>query len=401
MRTDRVPGRSRVPGASAGTVLRAVLDRGPIARSTVARITGLSPATVSTASSHLLGHGLLRELPEIAGPSGLGRPHVPVALDENRYLVYGIHLAFTHVTTALVNLRGEVLASRRAEHTGRGPAQVLADAVESLDGLADELDHPHTAIGIGFAAGGWIDSASGVVRDHPIAAWRGYPVRTDLEHRTGLAARVDSHARALVDAEVLFGDPRARESVVQLFVGNVVDAGFATGGVVHRGPHAAAGAVAHVPLEDSHEVCACGRTGCVQATVSDRALARRAVEAGIVARPVFADLLAAATGGRPEALALLTRRAYTVGVVAARLLDLFDPEVLVVCEQGVNNLPACLDALRRGVADASATCLDPSTSVVPTSFPGRALPVSAGAVVLAELYRSPLDSFVHPLADIS
>ncbi len=94
-------------------------------------------------------------------------------------------------------------------------------------------------------------------------------------HRSG---RPDGFARArLIDAEVLFGEPRARDSVVQLFVGNVVDAAFATGGVVHHGPRAAAGAVAHVLVENSVEECTCGRTGCVQATLSDRVLVGRAM----------------------------------------------------------------------------------------------------------------------------
>ena len=396
--TRRGAGRS---GASAGTVLRTVLDHGPIARSTIARVTGLSPATVTTASAQLVERGLLRELPEISGPTGLGRPHVPVDLDDTRFVVYGIHLAMTHVTTALLDLRGQVLARSRDPHFGLGPAEILRNAVTTLEGLAARHGDVSVPIGVGFAAGGWIDSESGVVREHPIPGWNGYPVRADLEHRTGLDVRMDSHARALIDAEVLFGEPRARDSVVQLFVGNVVDAAFATGGVVHHGPRAAAGAVAHVPVENSVEECACGRTGCVQATLSDRVLVRRALQLGIIERPIFGDLLDAGRRRQPAALALFEERAHGVGVVAARLLDLFNPEVLIVCDQGVSQIPGTLDTVRRAVGESSATCDDPSRSVLSTSFPGRALPVSAGSVILAELYRAPLTSFVRPLAGIS
>ncbi|QTJ67195.1 ROK family transcriptional regulator [Rhodococcus sp. ZPP] len=394
----RGAGRS---GASAGTVLRTILDHGPIARSTIARVTGLSPATVTTASAQLVERGLLRELPEISGPTGLGRPHVPVDLDTTRFVVYGIHLAMTHVTTALLDLRGQVLARSRDPHFGLGPAEILRNAVTTLEALAAGYGDVSVPIGVGFAAGGWIDSESGVVREHPIPGWNGYPVRTDLERRTGLDVRMDSHARALIDAEVLFGEPRSRDSVVQLFVGNVIDAAFATGGVIHHGPRAAAGAVAHVPLENSIEKCTCGRTGCVQATLSDRVLVRRAMQLGIIERPIFGELLDAGRRRQPAALALFEERAYGVGVVAARLLDLFNPEVLIVCDQGVSRIPGSLDTVRRAVGESSATCDDPSRSVLSTSFPGRALPVSAGSVILAELYRAPLTSFVRPLAGIS
>ncbi|WP_159923052.1 ROK family transcriptional regulator [Rhodococcus sp. WAY2] len=394
----RGAGRS---GASAGTVLRTILDHGPIARSTIARVTGLSPATVTTASAQLVERGLLRELPEISGPTGLGRPHVPVDLDTTRFVVYGIHLAMTHVTTALLDLRGQVLARSRDPHFGLGPAEILRNAVTTLEALAARYGDVSVPIGVGFAAGGWIDSESGVVREHPIPGWNGYPVRADLEHRTGLDVRMDSHARALIDAEVLFGEPRSRDSVVQLFVGNVIDAAFATGGVVHHGPRAAAGAVAHVPVENSLEECTCGRTGCVQATLSDRVLVRRAMQLGIIERPIFGDLLDAGRRRQPAALALFEERAHGVGVVAARLLDLFNPEVLIVCDQGVSRIPDSLDTVRRAVGESSVTCDDPSRSVLSTSFPGRALPVSAGSVILAELFRAPLTSFVRPLAGIS
>jgi hypothetical protein len=80
-----------------------------------------------------------------------------------------------------------------------------------------------------------------------------------------------------------------------------------------------------------------------------------------------------------------------VGRAAALLLDLFDPEVLVVAEAGANQLPECLATLRAEVADWSSVEADVGRVVHPSSFPGTVLAVAGGAVALDQVYASPLD----------
>jgi predicted NBD/HSP70 family sugar kinase len=188
----------------------------------------------------------------------------------------------------------------------------------------------------------------------------------------------------------MFGNASARASVVQLFVGNVVDAAFATGGLVHHGPRWAAGSVAHLPVDGSDDPCSCGRRGCLQAAVSSRALGLRAARLGITAEPGFEALLGAARAGDSRAVGLLRERARLVGAAAALLLDVLNPEVLVVTEQGTIYLPECLEELRDEVGRRSRVCRDPARSVIPTSFGGDALSVAAGAVILDAVYASPL-----------
>ncbi|WP_072806012.1 ROK family transcriptional regulator [Rhodococcoides yunnanense] len=384
-------------GGSPATVLRTVLDHGPIARSTIARLTGLSPATVTTTSNRLIDRGLLRERPTVVavGSRRMGRPHVPIDIADEP-MVCGIHLSLTHITVSLVDLRGRVIATDRHAHRGQPPNTVLDVAVELMTELT--ADRASRVLGIGFAVGGWVDPDRGIVVEHPLTCWNGVAVRELLEHRTGFDVHVDSHVRALVDAECLFGEPRARRSVVQLFVGNVIDAAFATDGLVHAGPGSAAGAVAHMPIEHSTEHCSCGRTGCFQATLSERVLVRDAVRRGIIEVPDFGVLLAAAESGNPSATQLLVDRSYRVGLVSGSLLDILNPEVFIVCDPGMHVLPECLDAVRAGVAESSYGRRDVVDSVLPSSFHGRLLPVAGGASMLGKLYRDPLEQLTGQLA---
>ncbi|MER5895212.1 ROK family transcriptional regulator [Streptomyces sp. NPDC001876] len=391
--------RSDIPAGAArrvsgtGSVLSAILDHGPVARSTVARVTGLSPASVTGHVGHLLSRGLVREREETTGPRGLGRPHIPVEIDTGRFLVAGAHIAVAHSTVALMDLRGRVVAEDRRPHLSTEPRGILADLAARLPRLTAAHAAGRTVLALGVATGHRVDSAAGVVVEHPHLGWRAVPVREILAAATGLPVHVDSHSRALARAEQMFGEVSTRASTVLLFIGAVVDAAFATAGELHRGPRSGAGSVAHLPLgpggSGDAEPCSCGRTGCLQSEVSERAMIRRAAEQGLRVAS-FGELLDHAMADEPRAVALFRRRARLVGRAAALLLDMFDPECLVVVEPGAGRLPHCLADLRAEVAERSVVCDDPERAVVSSSFTGSVLATAGGAVALGALYTDPL-----------
>ncbi|MEV7070312.1 ROK family protein [Streptomyces sp. NPDC093990] len=372
--------------SSASVVLRSVLEHGPVARSTIARLTGLSPASVTDYCSRFAELGLIRESETPRRSQGVGRPHVPVDLDQSRFVVGGIHVAVPYTTVALLDLRGRVVAVRELRHEGADGADadaVLARAADALSALLARSPRLR-CLGVGFAAGGWVDRDSGTVVEHPLLGWHEVPVRELLGVRTGLPVHVDGHARALVNAERLFGRARGSRSVLHLFVGNVVDAAFATNDEVHHGPRSQAGAIAHLPVPGGTEPCECGRTGCLQVELSERTLCRRARRAGIVEGVNPMHVVAAAAAGDPVAARLLAERAGAVGRAARLLLDVLNPETVVVTEVGILHREDCLAALREGVGD------DRAASVVPSGFPDSVLAVAGGAVALDVLYRDPL-----------
>lgn len=126
---------------SASAILRSVLEHGPVARSTVARLTGLSPASVTDYCARFTALGLIREAPTPRQSNGVGRPHVPIHLDDSRFVVGGVHVAVPYTTVALLDLRGRVVTERRLAHDdGTEPDRVLANAAAGLATLL--TDHP-------------------------------------------------------------------------------------------------------------------------------------------------------------------------------------------------------------------------------------------------------------------
>ncbi|MFB6519349.1 ROK family protein [Streptomyces sp. NPDC056401] len=385
------PGDSRA-AANAASVLRAVLTHGPLARSDIPKLCGLSPAAVSRQTTALLRAGLLHEHPETephAAATGPGRPRIPLDLHTGPLggpLAAGLHIGVPASTFSLVDLRGRVLARRAFPHAGRSPGGLPADIAAELGRFlqaANPAGRP--LLGVGAALGGWVRPADGTVVRHDALGWRDLPLAAELSDRLGLPVSVDNHARAVAHAEILFGRPEARSSLLHLFIGNVVDAAFGIEGTVHQGPEAAAGDVAHLPVPGSRTPCACGRTGCLQATASDGVLGAEAVRRGIVPEPSVNLLVDAAATGDPRADRLLRERARTVGRAAALLLDVFNPAVMVVAELASILHDGYLDEIRAAAGDPDRYG---RRIVAPQAGPA-VLPVASATVLLAPLFRDP------------
>src|SRR5262249_48951642 len=123
---------------------------------------------------------------------------------------------------------------------------------------------------------------------------------------------------------------------------------------------------------------------CLQAELSERTLCRRARAAGVTDGVNPMHVVAAAAAGDPVARRLLVERARATGRAAGLLLDVLNPETVVVTELGVLHFEDCLQALR-GAAGNHRTA-----AILPTSFPDSVLAVAGGSVALDVLFRDPL-----------
>ncbi len=385
----RMAGDSRA-AANAAAVLRTVLDHGPVARSDIAGRSGLSPAAVSRQATALLRAGLLRELPGPGG--GVGRPRIPLDLHTGAVggpVAAGLHIGVPASTFSLVDLRGRLLARQAFPHGGRDPAGLSGGIAAELGRFLAAFDTGRPLLGVGAALGGWVRPDEGVVVRHPVLRWRHRPLAAELSAALGLPVWIDNHARAVARAEILFGRPEARRSLVHLFIGNVVDAAFGIEGAVHQGPGSAAGDVGHLPVPGADVPCACGRTGCLQATASDTALGAEAVRRGIVPEPAVPLLVDAAAAGDPRADRLLRERARAVGRAASLLLDVFNPAVMVVTELASVLHEGYLEELRGAALELSHVCDDPERIVVPHAGPA-VLPEAAATVLLSRVFQDPV-----------
>ena len=347
-------------------VLRQVWERGPISRVELQRRTKLSWGTITSAIKELLAHGVIEELGTVA--TGVGRRPVKLDLNTRRNYVLGLDMGTQAVRSVLVDLKGRVLDQRQA---ALDPASPRAALLSALLGAArkmveaNRLDEGSLA-GIGIAAPGAVDYRRGIGRyapHHP--NWREVPLKARFEKQFGVPCFVDHVSNCFALSEKLFGLGRELDSFICVLLGSGVSAGIVIHGQVYRGAENFSGEFGHTIIDPNGPPCACGSRGCLEVYASGLALARIGAEAarrasghrllklaGGDAGQVTGELLfEAARQGDRQALAAFRRMGTLLGVGVSNLINLFNPERVIlggqVSKASELFMPALQEALKQ------------------------------------------------------
>jgi predicted NBD/HSP70 family sugar kinase len=371
-------------------VAQTVLRLGSPARAEIVRATGLSATSLTKITAQLMAARLLVERVAVAGGDA-GRPRVPVALDASYHRFLGIHIGLRRTTGGLLDLAGNVVLERVVTHKRTSQAAILAEARALCDELTELAGGDDRVLGAGIATGGQVDPTTGTVLHQPILGWRDVRLGESLGPRP-YPVFTDSSVRALALAESYLGVAQGASSAVFLFVGNIVGAGLLVDGALRRGRDFAAGTIDHLPVgapSTTGPSCACGRTDCLGALGTDVAVLARARSEGLVAPAAsFETLVRRSRDGLEPATRLLRERAAYAGVAAATLLDLLDPDVLVL-GGGLLQAPEHLDALR---AAAVARLSRPAAAerIVPTGLGEGTLVRGSASLPLHAFFQDPV-----------
>jgi glucokinase len=179
--------------------------------------------------------------------------------------------------------------------------------------------------GIGLCSPGPLDYRTGVVINPPnLPYWRDFPLVSETTRAFGLPARLDNDANAAALAEVLWGAGKAYRHVFYATLGTGVGSGFVIDGRIFHGRTGNAAEGGHVTIDYRGPVCGCGKPGCIEALASGPAIARRAGMARAE------DVGAAFAAGDAKAKAVLAETAELLAVWLGNVVDLLDPDVIVI-----------------------------------------------------------------------
>jgi glucokinase len=258
-------------------------------------------------------------------------------------LTLGVDVGGTKVLGAVVDESGALLAQARRDTPADDVSGMLAQVIEVITELVDA--HEVDAIGIGAA--GWIDAKRSTVLFAPNLAWRNEPLRDEVARHVRVPVVVENDANVAAWAEFQFGAAAdAHDSMVMFTVGTGIGGGLVMGGELVRGANGVAGELGHVLVVPNGHPCGCGRLGCIEQYASGKALVRFAQALAADAPTSAAALLklaggeptaitgpmvtAAAKAGDPAAGEAFSQIGYWLGQVLADLVQVLDPQVLVI-----------------------------------------------------------------------
>jgi predicted NBD/HSP70 family sugar kinase len=319
--------------ANLSAIVRELHSRGPLSRSELVARTGLTRSAIRGLIGELVEGGLLTE--ERGTSQGApGRPSPLVQPNADRGVVLAIEITVDSLAVAAVGLGGEVFDLLRVDRSRDRLSvdETVADLAELAAKVRARLAQRDTLLGIGVAVVGIVRRADGFVTMAPNLGWRDVPLSERLARAldTRLPIAVANEADLGALAEVRRGAALGADHVLFLSGEVGVGGGLIVDGAPLAGATGYGGEVGHVPVNPNGSRCRCGSIGCWETEVGEGALLRLAGHPPDAGREEVDAVLAEAATGSPSVLAALDSVGRWLGFGLAGLVNVFNPQVVVL-----------------------------------------------------------------------
>lgn len=379
-----------------------LLFSGPIERHRIANLTGIPLVTCARLLDVLEQTGWAARV-GLSGRTG-GRRRLLWSLAPGTKLVAGLLVEVDRVTANLVDLTGKVLesCSRRLRVVGSGDEFVSA-VLEPLREVAGSLNNrTDRLLGVGVAVPGIVDRTSGSLGRCSYHSetewWQGFPLVERLGKQFPAGYFLDSHSNAEMLGDLWFGESRSISDMIYIALEmQGIGAGVLAGGRVFHGFNGAAGEFGHMTISYDGPLCRCGGRGCMDTYVSGSEIIRKVVEVrraggqssvfdGLAgdAVPAVEDVVRASVAGDRIANSILAETGKFLGIGIGNLVNLLNPELVMLGGELAGAGAALLDPINSEVARMAVGKQRPRIVCTPSHPQSNA--IGAAAVVLQDIF---------------
>jgi len=385
-------------------VMRCLHLNGTLSRADVSKKLDLTRSTVTNIVNELLRRRLVVET--TLNRTGAGRPGLLLEINENGGFAVGVEIDVGRVAVIITNMKALILWEKTEYFPpGETEDQVIRMAEHLVDmALEQGRAYGLRPLGIGLGIIGLVDVEAGVLLHAPALGWSGVPIRAWLIQRFKLPVYVENEANAAAIGYSRYGEVAGSRHLIYLSIGAGMAGGLMLDGQIYRGAGGMAGHIGHIKMAGSATPCTCGKRGCLVSEIGERALTRQ-VQAlinipnpgGRVPRTSLVDesgqrlcleALVSAVEEDEEVRGIVERAARTLGLEIANLINLFNPERIVLGGTLYPLFSVMLPAIRQCVRDMVVT---PMRAHVAIDGAGRADAevFGAAALVLEAVHNDP------------
>lgn len=347
------------------TILNIIIQKGPINRAEIARISGLSVPTVMKITDEFSQSRLIRTIGKRESTGG--RQPELIEINKEEYLCIGLDVGRKRLKVIVMNLAGEI-KRKKAIPTGDTlpPEIAIYRMISLIREIVDEMGESKKRIlGIGIGMPGLLDPDTGLVNFSPDFGWEQVDLRGRFEQEFLFPVLIENANRVMALGERWFGAGRGVEDFLCVNLGHGIGSALVFDGEIYHGNSGSSGEIGHMTLEKDGPLCACGNHGCLEALASGRAIAQSAQElaakgygsrilelAGGKQEKIEAEtVFRAAAEGDSEAEAIVDRAIEYLGMGIAGVINLFDPELIIfeggLMKSGSYLLPKLKEVVRK------------------------------------------------------
>lgn len=311
---------------------------------------------------------------------------------QKQYLV--VDVGGTHVRTAVARPDGTLLGRLDEPTPIDGPESVMERIVEmAADSTRQAGTTIEDLIRAVVAAPGPVDRQKGIVFSPPnMPGWETVALGPELETRLRMPVTIENDANVAALGEFHFGAARFARYAVYMTISTGIGGGVVDDGHLLTGSGGTAGEIGHMTIDRHGPVCSCGNVGCLEASASGSSIARRfreAVESGRETAitdetPSAADIARAAQEGDNLAREIFLDAADAIGTGVANVINLFNPDVVVLGGGVTKTGPLLFDTVESVVARRALPTAGQLARIVPAELGDDVGLVGALAVALEE-----------------
>ena len=382
-------------------VLDIIRNSSTISRAEITKKAGLSAPTITRIVDALINQDRVVEEVGIGDSDG-GRPPSLIRFSGAEKYVIGIDLGTTHIEGILANLNADIIVEMRIPtFVDSGYEKVMNRTSVLINDLVEQSGIGlENILGVGMAVAGLVDRDKKIVEFSPDFGWHDVDVGIDIHREISLPIVFDNVTRVMAMGELHFGFGRSVNNFICVNIGYGIGAGIILDGIPFFGTHGMSGEFGHTIIDSASEVrCMCGNTGCLEALASGHGIAlaaqrglARGEKSVLTDRRVGSDdtisaeaVANAAADGDGFALSVINTAARQIGLGIANLINLFDPEAIIIGGGVASSGPLLFDTVQQVVSERSLSRHSKTISITQSSFGSRASVMGAISRILSEV----------------
>ena len=382
-------------------VLKVIRDNGSLSRADVAKITGLTPASVTNITKMLIEDEYLVECK--VGQSSGGRPPIMLELNPNARYVIGISIGVGMIDVVITNLSAEIILKKSIEINEERYDYdfVFKELVKLINEVIEcSKIEKEKILGAGVALHGIVNARTGMSIYSPYYGWKEINIKEALENELNLGVYVDNDVRAMALGESWFGITKDISNFVTLNISNGIGAGIIINNKPYYGVDFSAGEIGHIVVEGDGDKCNCGNYGCLETVASNNNITKKAIKlikqgTNSVLKELKADInqltiedISEAAKLEDElAISIIKEAARYIGIAITNLINILNPTAIVVVGEIFENTFYAIETLNEIVKNRGMKLSSENVKIIKSMLGRDAAVVGASTLVIQELFN--------------
>ena len=382
-------------------VLKVIRDNGSLSRADVAKITGLTPASVTNITKMLIEDEYLVECK--VGQSSGGRPPIMLELNPNARYVIGISIGVGMIDVVITNLSAVIILKKSIEINEERYDYdfVFKELVKLINEVIEcSKIEKEKILGAGVALHGIVNARTGMSIYSPYYGWKEINIKEALENELNLGVYVDNDVRAMALGESWFGITKDISNFVTLNISNGIGAGIIINNKPYYGVDFSAGEIGHIVVEGDGDKCNCGNYGCLETVASNNNITKKAIKlikqgTNSVLKELKADInqltiedISEAAKLEDElAISIIKEAARYIGIAITNLINILNPTSIVVVGEIFENTFYAIETLNEIVKNRGMKLSSENVRIIKSMLGRDAAVVGATTLVIQEIFN--------------